>query len=980
MSETFYMETTEYTCGVSIYVTLYEEMDGWNSHMGSDHFDYNGPCEQPPSPFTLTYDGVEWEEEWNYETFDECEEADGGFECWDDDQGEGWSNWHENCEELSDGSWECQTWYQNPSIEPGNHTMVLTVEDLEVGTNYSVSISADICENMAGCDYEYMEFEFIATAEEMSETFYIETDNYTCHVGINVYLYEEMDGWSDRVGYDNFYFNGPCEQPPSPFILTYDSVEWEIGTPDMLEFDHCMEDGPGLMCWQDEWDWEDNDGEPEYYRWMDNDRCEDMGTHWECEAPWMAMPEIEPGNHTMELTVEDLVVGTNYSLSIDMSIYGTDDSYYDMVMVDFNATAEEMSETFYMETHSTTCQVQIYVNLYETSEGWDMVSSYSYNFQGPCDEYGGSDNVALEYDYGSGSLDWEWYEAADYYDHCWQDGPSNYVCMNDGDPDLSSEDDCEELPDGGFECYETSYPQIDEATELGLTWTVEGLDEGNNYTLMWNYCSQGIMDFFGCSSDDQEYPDAVNFTMTSESVSTDWMMVIENSTCVVDIEYTILDWGQEEIDWENDPQGYEGGSFGFDGPCQWEWPVDVSLEVDDNGWQEIEGIDIFQMLFGDGDEMDQDDELSEEELVVMMMESGYALEPGNWSMVWTLDGLEENHSYNLMWSAESPGDTTFVCGDGSEIPFEWVNDEVDDCEDGADEQQYDENGDPINWFDCSDGSQIWIYQVNDGNDDCPDGEDESGAMIQYEEFFEAENSTMVWDWELDVPSMCIMMVQADLQDDNGDDVGLFWGFITGDLWEDEDGDNWPDCLPREDYDDDGDGFDPEDFAIGEDFHAELVEVDASNGTAMVLITQRTTLDEEVRMKIDYDFFNGDGVLNETEAAQMEANWQQPSECLDGEAPPFTMNGAEASCAILHLWFEDLANNTNGNYPVMVYGWEMHYNATVDESGEMTFYFPGDDADDDTPLDFNGTLCGGAAEGAGLVVVSWSYNGTIVTSD
>ena len=72
------------------------------------------------------------------------------------------------------------------------------------------------------------------------------------------------------------------------------------------------------------------------------------------------------------------------------------------------------------------------------------------------------------------------------------------------------------------------------------------------------------------------------------------------------------------------------------------------------------------MLFGDGDEMDEED--IEEEFVVMMMESGYALEPGNWSMVWTLDGLEENLSYSLVWSAESPGDTTFFCGDGPVIP------------------------------------------------------------------------------------------------------------------------------------------------------------------------------------------------------------------------------------------------------------------------------------------------------------------------
>ena len=45
--------------------------------------------------------------------------------------------------------------------------------------------------------------------------------------------------------------------------------------------------------------------------------------------------------------------------------------------------------------------------------------------------------------------------------------------MDDGDDSLSWENDCEELSDGGFDCYETSYPQIDEAVELDMTWTLE---------------------------------------------------------------------------------------------------------------------------------------------------------------------------------------------------------------------------------------------------------------------------------------------------------------------------------------------------------------------------------------------------------------------------------------------------------------------------------------------------------------------------
>gem|GEM_PF-1890326 len=68
---------------------------------------------------------------------------------------------------------------------------------------------------------------------------------------------------------------------------------------------------------------------------------------------------------------------------------------------------------------------------------------------------------------------------------------------------------------------------------------------------------------------------------------------------------------------------------------------------------------------------------------------------------------------------------TFICGDGTEIPFEYVNDNYADCDDGADEQQYDTDGDEINWFDCMDGSQVWISQVNDGTEDCPDGDDEA---------------------------------------------------------------------------------------------------------------------------------------------------------------------------------------------------------------------------------------------------------------
>ncbi|OIR22219.1 MAG: hypothetical protein BEU02_00255 [Marine Group III euryarchaeote CG-Epi5] len=88
------------------------------------------------------------------------------------------------------------------------------------------------------------------------------------------------------------------------------------------------------------------------------------------------------------------------------------------------------------------------------------------------------------------------------------------------------------------------------------------------------------------------------------------------------------------------------------------------------------------------------------------------------------------------------GSPNFICGNGNEIPFYYVNDGSGNCDDGADEQWYDSNtpndtsddcqewndsdcvGEEVNWFDCHDGTKVWINQVNNGIWNCNDGEDE----------------------------------------------------------------------------------------------------------------------------------------------------------------------------------------------------------------------------------------------------------------
>ena len=134
---------------------------------------------------------------------------------------------------------------------------------------------------------------------------------------------------------------------------------------------------------------------------------------------------------------------------------------------------------------------------------------------------------------------------------------------------------------------------------------------------------------------------------------------------------------------------------------------------------------------------------------------------------------------------------TFICGNGEEIPFEYVNDGGADCADGADEQQYDSDGNEINWFDCMDGSQIWISQVNDGTGDCPDGEDEMPDMSDDDGMDDGDMvcynmSTHMVDPELTTQEDCeaagLMWTEDQSDDYGGDDYSdEYVMYVTSDM-------------------------------------------------------------------------------------------------------------------------------------------------------------------------------------------------------
>lgn len=144
---------------------------------------------------------------------------------------------------------------------------------------------------------------------------------------------------------------------------------------------------------------------------------------------------------------------------------------------------------------------------------------------------------------------------------------------------------------------------------------------------------------------------------------------------------------------------------------------------------------------------------------------------------WVNDGWDDCADGSDEFDDGGGEEWTFICGNGDEIPFSWVNDGMDDCEDGSDEQQYDVDGNEINWYDCMDGSEVWIHQVNDGVEDCPDGDDEYyeddhgydyfDYIWNCQEFIEesawTEDGMDAWDGSSFDLSLCETMVDWDLE-------------------------------------------------------------------------------------------------------------------------------------------------------------------------------------------------------------------------
>ncbi len=158
------------------------------------------------------------------------------------------------------------------------------------------------------------------------------------------------------------------------------------------------------------------------------------------------------------------------------------------------------------------------------------------------------------------------------------------------------------------------------------------------------------------------------------------------------------DDGDDDVHWESYEDGY----------CEWEG----TGEDDDRWWCKI-------------DETDEDWE-----------NWWYYCENHgtDWHCTDDFDQSEahENSANGQQWSG-SGEDNPEVClfyGDDFYIPWSWVNDGLDDCDDGSDEPSYDANGQENSTVFCDDGSEIPLSKANDGQSDCPEGEDEASFVLE----------------------------------------------------------------------------------------------------------------------------------------------------------------------------------------------------------------------------------------------------------
>ena len=415
----------------------------------------------------------------------------------------------------------------------------------------------------------------------------------------------------------------------------------------------------------------------------------------------------------------------------------------------------------------------------------------------------------------------------------------------------------------------------------------EGLDEAEDYTLQWE-----VLD----DQSNQVGNGSEDLSMVGQNTSIEILVGQLGDACyeikgmLLDAESKVIAGSDAnymfEVGNENCQTGppsmidvyihyYDGAleisSYGYEADQS---SLNIQVSIFDAAGIEFYGLDVdftadeYGMFeYADTSQTFEDGEYAMEVLVTNLTDDSILFEGSNMTLYVYNDGggndgptiyawLENQYSSGdeiivgyYIDSGEGSTRPTFVCGNGDEIDFSWVNDGEEDCEDGSDEPQDmdpnvdsdgDENftNDHDSWFDCNDanGSTVNMDVVNDGNWDCENGADEGEAAGPPEDEGDGPDLSATLNLYDDMDSTLLSTHHLDMNHsntslgmlDDGDykvEVILEETDAAGDTWEV-----------------DSHGFN---FCLGED---------CEGGGPPVMMTGNATLDLSVTFD-DYDSAN-----------------------------------------------------------------------------------------------------------------------------
>ena len=240
----------------------------------------------------------EWEDDgsndWEYmgpNFYENCDDAEGlsSYDCWDNEwdiDGDGVpedsdSYWNYECEQHTNGTWECMTdhisYYDHCENDdhPSYYECWLDEWDTDGDGNYDLGsddYDQDECELLAdgrwACVGHEDEIEMYQNYDHCSN----ETGNHECW----------MDDWVDSEGnivMTDGYELGDCTELENG---TWDCLLVDEPEEEYHFYDNCTDDNGTYECWMDEWDY-DNDGEFDESHGFDYADCSlESNGSWKC--------------------------------------------------------------------------------------------------------------------------------------------------------------------------------------------------------------------------------------------------------------------------------------------------------------------------------------------------------------------------------------------------------------------------------------------------------------------------------------------------------------------------------------------------------------------------------------------------------------------------------------------------------------------------------------------------------------------------